>query len=61
MINFGNPWLASITHVFGRFALILKKILSNGRRRAGEPTISLFGVYDGHGACGHLVSGFVRK
>ena len=28
---------------------------------AGEPTISVFGVYDGHGACGHLVSAYVRK
>lgn len=27
----------------------------------GEPTVSVFGVYDGHGACGHLVSDFVRK
>mmetsp|Transcript_32115 Transcript_32115/g.73421 ORF Transcript_32115/g.73421 Transcript_32115/m.73421 type:complete len:366 (+) Transcript_32115:98-1195(+) len=27
----------------------------------GSDKVSLFGVFDGHGACGHLVSGFVVK
>lgn len=27
----------------------------------GDPSVSLFGVFDGHGACGHLVSGYVKR
>jgi len=27
----------------------------------GDPSVSLFAVFDGHGACGHLVSGYVRR
>jgi hypothetical protein len=27
----------------------------------GEPAVSVFGVFDGHGACGHHVSAYVRR
>jgi len=27
----------------------------------GDASISVFGVFDGHGSCGHLVSGYVKK
>mmetsp|Transcript_19813 Transcript_19813/g.48654 ORF Transcript_19813/g.48654 Transcript_19813/m.48654 type:complete len:368 (+) Transcript_19813:128-1231(+) len=27
----------------------------------GDGTVSVFGVFDGHGACGHLVSGYVKR
>jgi hypothetical protein len=27
----------------------------------GEPSVSVFGVFDGHGACGHHVSAYVRR
>lgn len=27
----------------------------------GDPTVSIFGVFDGHGACGHLVSAYCKR
>ena len=27
----------------------------------GEPAVSVFGVFDGHGACGHHVYAYVRR